>query len=349
MYFRKMNLFKIIASPLALIYWMLTSLRNLLFQWGLLKQYKSSIPVVSVGNLSMGGTGKTPHVAFILEKLKTEKKAVISRGYGRRSKNLIEGSTQLHTSRDLGDEPMELLQKFEGTDFKMIVEGNRTKALQYLEQQKEKTDIVILDDGFQHQYAQRDLNILLTDYNKPFYTDFIVPMGTLRENRKGAERADIIIVTKCPNNLSAIEQNNLKNKIARYSSAKIFFSKITYQGLINKHNKTEPLDPNKKYLLVTGIANPTPIFDYLNENKIHFAAKKYSDHHNFSKKEIQDILKKSENCDALITTEKDWMRLKETKLPNTIAIDIFRLKIEIQFINSEQNINFKEQIKSQLI
>jgi len=349
MYFRKMKLFKLIASPLALIYWMLTSLRNLLFQWGLLKQYKSSIPVVSVGNLSMGGAGKTPHVALILENLTTEKKAVISRGYGRKSKNLIEGSTQLHSSRDLGDEPMELLQKFEGTDFKMIVEGNRTKALKYLEQQKDKTDIVVLDDGFQHQYAQRDLNILLTDYNKPFFTDFIVPTGTLRENRKGAKRADIIIVTKCPKNLSVEKQNYLKNKIDQYSSAKIFFSLITYHGLINNQNKTETLNPNKKYLLVTSIANPSSIYEYLVENKIHFAAKKYSDHHNFSKKEIKDIIKKSENCDALITTEKDWMRLKETELPNAIAIGIFRLKIEIQFINSEQSTNFKEQIKSQLI
>ena len=185
----------------------------------------------------MGGTGKTPHVAFILENTSNINTAVISRGYRRQSKNLIEGNKTLHTSNDLGDEPMELLEKFDGDDFKMIVESSRAKALKYLEQQESRTDLVVLDDGFQHQYAQSDLNVLLTEFNKPFYQDFILPLGTLRERRKGANRADIIIVTKCPENISQDDQKEIKTQIAAYSSAKVLFSRIKYKGFLDRADK----------------------------------------------------------------------------------------------------------------
>jgi len=300
--------------------------------------------VISVGNLSMGGTGKTPHVAYILDLLKTKTRAVISRGYKRKTKGLVEGNTKIHNAKDLGDEPLELLTKFEGPNFKMIVEVERAKALQYLENHKVKSDIIILDDAFQHRYAHRDLNILLSDYSNPFYADFIVPMGRLRECRKGAQRAGIIIVTKCPKEISKKEQEEIKKKIENYSKASVYFSQISYKGLIGKDNSIVPLDRNKKYLLITGIANPTPIYEYLAENKIHFAAKKYSDHHNFSRKDIQDIVKKSENCDAIITTEKDWMRLQETEVSKLISIEMNRLHIGINFVDTDQDNNFQKQI-----
>jgi tetraacyldisaccharide 4'-kinase len=339
-----MNLFKIILSPLALIYYLITSFRNVLFKWGLLKQYKSSIPVVSIGNLSMGGTGKTPHVAFVLENLNGLNKAVISRGYRRKSKKLIEGNTQLHSSKDLGDEPMELLQKFEGKDFKMIVEGDRTKALKYLEQHAKKTDIVILDDGFQHQYVQRDLNILLTEYSKPFYMDFTVPVGTLRETRKGVDRADIIIVTKCPKHLPIEVQNDFKNKIANYGSAKIFFSQIEYKGFLNSKDEKIELNTNKPYLVITGIANPDPIHNYLIEIDLPFEAMTFKDHHSFSKKEIQLIAEKSKNFEGVITTEKDWMRLRESQLTSLTETNLFRLDMGIKIVGSEKQQEFLHQL-----
>ncbi|MCS5663004.1 MAG: tetraacyldisaccharide 4'-kinase [Flavobacteriales bacterium] len=339
-----MNLFKIILSPLALIYYIITSFRNAAFKWGLLKRYKSSIPVVSIGNLSMGGTGKTPHVAFVLENLNGLNKAVISRGYGRKSKKLIEGNTQLHTSNDLGDEPMELLKRFEGKDFKMIVEGDRTKALKYLEQHKEKTDVVILDDGFQHQYVQRDLNILLTEYSKPFYTDFTVPAGTLREPRKEADRADIIIVTKCPKHLPVEVQNDFKNKIANYGCAKIFFSQIEYKGFLNSTDEKIELKTNKPYLLITGIANPNPIHNYLKEIGLPFEAMTFKDHHNFNKKEIQLIAEKSKSFEGVITTEKDWMRLRESELRSLTETNLFRLEMGIKIMGSEKQEEFLHQL-----
>ena len=339
-----MNFIKIILSPFASIYGAITSARNLLFNCGILKSYHSKITVISVGNLSLGGTGKTPHVAHILDLVKMKNRAVISRGYKRKTKGMIEGDTKIHSAKDLGDEPLELLTKFEGPNFKMIVEAERRKALQYLENHSDKSDIIILDDAFQHRYAHRDLNILLSDYSNPFYADFIVPMGRLRESRKGAQRADIIIVTKCPKEISKKEQEEIRKKIENYSKASVYFSQISYKGLIDKDNSIVPLDSNKKYLLITGIANPTPIYEYLAENKIHFAAKKYSDHHNFSRKDIQDIVKKSENCDGIITTEKDWMRLQETEVSKLISIEMYRLIIGINFVNSEQDKNFQKQI-----
>ena len=341
-----MILFKIIISPLALIYWLLSTSRNLLFKWGLIQQYKSRIPVISVGNLCMGGSGKTPHVALILEHLTDYNKAVISRGYGRKNKVLIEANSQIHNTKDTGDEPMELLHKFEGSSFKMIIDGNRKNALRHLEMHKEKTDIVVLDDGFQHQYVKRDLNILLTDFSNPFYKDLVLPLGELRERRKGAKRADIIIVTKCPKDLIPAIENKIKKRIYSYSSATVFFTKISYEGLINHHNKTTSLDTKKKYLLITSIANPNSIYEYLNENKVQFTAKKYRDHHNFTKTQIQEVINISGQYDAIITTEKDWMRLKETELVNTLSLDILRLRMKMEFIHSKENLKFKDQIIS---
>ena len=149
-----MILLKIILSPLSLIYWIFSLFRNELFKWGLLQKYKSRIPVISVGNLCVGGSGKTPHVAMILEHLTDYNKAVISRGYGRKNKVLIEANSEIHNTKDTGDEPMELLHKFEGSSFIMIIDSNRKNALRYLEMHKDKTNIVVLDDGFQHQYVK---------------------------------------------------------------------------------------------------------------------------------------------------------------------------------------------------
>lgn len=341
-----MILLKIITSPLALVYWWLSSSRNFLFRCGLLQQYKSHIPIVSVGNLCMGGSGKTPHVALILEYLPHYNKAVISRGYGRKNKVLIEANSDIHSTKDIGDEPMELLQKFEGSSFKMIIDGNRKNALKYLEVHKEKTDLVVLDDGFQHQYVNRNLNILLTDFNNPFYKDFILPIGTLREQRTYAKRADIIIVTKCPKNMNPALERKIKKRISFYSSAAVYFTKITYEGLINHHNKITSLDSEKKYLLVTSISNPCSIHKYLHENKVQFTAKKYRDHNNFTKTQIQELINISRKYDAIITSEKDWMRLKETELVNTLFLNILRLRMKIKFIHSNENLKLKAQIIS---
>ena len=336
MYFRKMKLRTTLLAVLSAPYGLITYLRNFFFNRGILKQTESSISVISVGNLKMGGTGKTPHVAYLLNLFKSNNTAVISRGYKRKSKGLIEGSV-MDSVLDLGDEPLELLLGQPQSSFKMIVDSNRRNALNYLKSNHPTTDIAILDDGYQHRYVNRDANILLSEFNYPFFYDKVFPVGNLRERKQEAKRADIIIFTKCPSSLTTGEKETFKLKTAKYSSAKIFFTETQNNGILNAENKLEDLNKNTKYLLVTGIGNPNPIYEFLASEKIHFAAKSYKDHHHFSKKDINEILKKMENCDALLTTEKDWMRLKETNLPQLISKEIFRLSIGIQFVGSEQS------------
>lgn len=346
MYFRAMKFFNTLYRPLSAIYGAITSYRNTLFDRGILKTYRSKLKVISVGNLSVGGTGKTPHVAYILSLFPNKQRAVISRGYKRKSKGLIEGDSTKHNAEILGDEPLELLKKFEGKNFKMIVESKRKNALQYLESHNTPTELVVLDDAFQHRYVDRDINIMLSTYHNPFYKDSIMPQGSLRESKDGAKRADIILISKCPLTLDTNEQELIRKQVSKFSDAKTFFTSIDYKGVISPNNQELDLDKSKKYFLITGIANPQPIYDYLRAKNIHFAAKKYSDHHNFSKKEIDYMIRKSDEYDAILTTEKDWMRLQNTKLPSNVKLDIFRLNIGIKFVEKEQETNFKNLISS---
>lgn len=346
MYFRAMKISKLLFKPLSAVYGTITSFRNKLFNYNILKAYRSKFRVISVGNLSVGGTGKTPHVAYILGLFPNKNKAVISRGYKRKSKGLIEGDSSIHNATLLGDEPLELLKKFEGTDFKIIVEAKRKKALQYLEAHQNPTDVVVLDDGYQHRYAARDINILLTTYQKPFYKDHLMPYGSLREAKEGAQRADIILISKSPYHIEKREQEKMRNEVAKYSNAKTFFTSIAYHGVINQNNENLEFDSSKKYFLVTGIANPQPIYDYLREKNVHFAAKKYSDHHYFTKKEVNYIMEKSVEYDAILTTEKDWMRIQNTGLHKGLKLDILRLNIGIKFVKKEQETDFKNLITS---
>jgi tetraacyldisaccharide 4'-kinase len=341
-----MNFLKLILSPFSIIYWMITSVRNTLFKVGLLKIYKSKLPVISVGNLSLGGTGKTPHIAYLASLFSKHNTVVISRGYGRKGNELIVGDSTIHTAKNLGDEPMELLSKFEGDNFKMLVDGNRARALQYLECNYPNTDIVLLDDGFQHQYANRNLNILLSDYSKLFYKDYIIPLGTLRESRKGAKRADAIIITKCPSVLNEKQKKEIKYRVYKYSTAPVYFSKIEYKKIKNDGNAE--INTTKNYLLITGIAEPEPIYDYLSNQSINFEKITFSDHHNFSDYEIEKIGKKSQLFDGIITTEKDWMRLKETKLQTLTQKDIFRINIAITFLDKEDETRFNQQAQTTL-
>tara|TARA_B100000780_G_C21071043_1_gene430972 strand:+ start:170 stop:1207 length:1038 start_codon:yes stop_codon:yes gene_type:complete len=341
-----MNFLKLILSPFSIIYWAVTSLRNSFFEMGILKEYNSNIPTISIGNLSMGGTGKTPHVGYIVDLHPTKNVAIISRGYGRKGSLLLEGNTNKHRAIDIGDEPMELLMKFEGANFKMITDGNRKRALRYLENHQKQTELVLLDDAFQHRYVKRNFNILLSDYNKIFYKDYIAPLGTLRESRKGVKRADVIVITKCQATINIQEKFDIKRRISRYTDAPVYFSKIKYKGFANSNSST--INLNKFYLVVSGIANPTSIYNYLSKQNIKFEALSFSDHHNFSSKDIDSIIRKSNDFDGIITTEKDWMRLKETKLQSLITIEIYRLEIGITFIEEEDTKEFNQLITETL-
>lgn len=335
-----------LLQSLSFIYKTITDARNLLFDKGVLTTYKSKLKVISIGNLSAGGTGKTPFVAYIIEQFNNKNKAVISRGYKRKSKGLIDGDSRIHNAHILGDEPLELLCRFEGKDFKMIVESKRKKALQYLEKQNNPSEIVILDDAFQHRHVARDLNIMISSFSKPFYSDNILPLGRLRESRHGSRRADIIIISKCPKSLNKSEQDKIRSKIERYSSAEVFFTYINYEGLINQKEESCELDNKMKYLLITGIAQPKPIHDYLKNEGISYEAISFPDHHNFTKHDIEYLAQESENYNAIICTEKDWMRLKITTFSPQINIHIYRLIIGTKFVDVKQETIFNSRLKT---
>ena len=305
--------------PFALIYGLIIGVRNKLFDWGFLKQTKFEVPIICIGNLSMGGTGKTPHIEYFISKYKTTHKiAVVSRGYGRKTKGFRYVSSN-DFSENVGDEPLQIKKKFD--EIIVAVGENRVKAMQQLLNENPAVNLILLDDAFQHRYVKRSLNILLTEYSNPFWTDLMVPAGRLREFRFGWKRADTIIITKCPETIDLKIPQSIKSK-------PVYFSRIAYKSPILLQGQL-----SKKIILVTGIANPLPLIGYLKKEDFelvyHF---NFSDHHNFSGSDISTILSKanSEKDAMLLTTEKDWMRLKPFLENKAINLAYIPIGVEIE-------------------
>lgn len=294
-------------------------MRNKLFDWGFLKQTKFEIPVISIGNLSMGGTGKTPHIEYFISKYKTTHNiAVVSRGYGRKTKG-FRYVNATDSAENVGDEPLQIKNKFD--DIIVTVGEKRVDTIQQVLKENSDINLILLDDAFQHRYVKPSLNILLTEYSNPFWKDLMVPAGRLREFRCGWKRADLIIITKCPETIDLKIPPSIKSK-------PIYFSRIAYQNPILINGQFF-----KKVILVTGIANPLPLLGYLRKNSFeivhHF---NHSDHHTFSNSDISNILSKldSEKDAMLLTTEKDWMRLKPFLENKDIRLAYIPIGVEIE-------------------
>lgn len=314
------NLLKILI-PLGWIYGGIMAIRNILFNLGIFKSYNSSLPTISVGNLSMGGTGKTPHVDFIIERLKSKYQlAVLSRGYGRRTKGFLK-VTEHSSAETVGDEP--LLYKLKHKDeIEVAVCESRTEGAKKLEQTN--ANLLVLDDAYQHRKIGRDCNILITTYQDPFFKDFVVPAGNLREFRIGKNRAQIIVVSKCPANISLEEKKRITERIKPSQHQTVFFSHITYDEIIpmgNSHMWDAENFP-EEVLLVTGIANPTPLENEL-KKKFKVELMSFPDHHNYSTNDLKKIHTIFDTFvgqkKAIITTEKDMMRLKQPQLLKYLA------------------------------
>ncbi len=306
---------RLLLFPFGVLYGIITAIRNLLFDWGIKKTYEIPVKSICVGNLSVGGTGKTPHVAYLAELLKAGNKVhILSRGYGRKTRGFIlldENST----SETVGDEPLFYYKNF--PEIKVAVCESRKEGIEKL-LAIEKPDVILLDDAFQHRAVKAGLNIILTDYNHPYYSDLMLPAGNLREWKSGRKRADVVIVTKCPGNVDETQKAEMRRRL-RFPADQIFFSQIEYGALLPFHTGSNPAV--KKVLLVTGIANPLPLEKYLQE-KFDVELMKFPDHHAFSLEDIQKIHKKfdtfaSENK-AIVTTEKDFMRLCDSGFSNEI-------------------------------
>ena len=294
--------------PFAVLYGLITYLRNKLFDWGFISSYSIPIKSITVGNLSVGGTGKTPHVAFLAAIIsKTKKTTILSRGYGRKTKGYFQ-VTATSTATKVGDEPLQYYTQL-APEVSIVVCESRTEGVKKI-MSEIQPDIVLLDDAFQHRKVKAGFNILLMDYNKPFYKDCMLPYGDLREFTLGKKRADRLIVTKCPENLT----NEAKKNICLQSGfldAQVYFSKIEYGNVLSFDSQS--VNSFGDVLLVTGIANPLPLYHFLQEtNKVELVT--FPDHHAFSVTDIQKIHTKfdvlEDNRAIILTKENDFMRLK---------------------------------------
>jgi tetraacyldisaccharide 4'-kinase len=329
--------------PFSWLYNGVTFLRNQAFSAHILREQKYPIPIINVGNLSTGGTGKSPFVTYISSFFKTTDIAVLSRGYGRKTKGLLEVELESKAS-EVGDEPAQLKSLY--PDLRVVVAENRKEGMEYLLQKDQATKLVILDDAYQHRHVKASFNLLLTTYADPFFKDLVLPAGNLRENRLGSKRATTIVVTKCPDKLSEKEAAAYRKQIGRYTNAAVFFAGLHYKAVKNQNG--DILAPSRKLNLLTGIANPMQLLEYVRKqfelNK-HFS---FADHHNFSAKEIRDIEDMLEDgLLPLLTTRKDFQRLKEL-LPNQLSRSIYVVDIKPVILLNEKNA-FEQLIKQQLI
>lgn len=327
-----MKFLRKILFPFSAIYWLITSVRNFFYDKGIFTSFSFPVPVIAVGNLSTGGTGKTPQTEYLIQLLSDNHRvATLSRGYKRKSKGFVLGSTD--SSADvLGDEPFQFYQKF--PNIRVAVDADRRNGIELLLALSSQPQIILLDDAYQHRRVKAGFYILLTSYGDLYADDFILPVGNLRESRSGADRADVIIVTKCPADLSEDMQRNIERKLKPKSSQKVYFTCIAYDDAVFSEEGQLGIDDIKgrQKILVAGIAKPKPFFDYLqmpDDETLDFP-----DHHDFTEKELTDIKERSQNK-IIITTEKDYMRLRG-KLPKE---QLFYLPIKSRFLSRGDDFN----------
>ena len=338
--------------PLSWIYGSIVRFRNWLFDIGLKKSKAFSIPIISVGNITVGGSGKTPHVEYLVRLLHDKVKiAVLSRGYKRKSHGYVLADEST-TMSEIGDEPFQMHKKFK--DIYVAVDAKRTRGIENLQSDEETkdVDVVLLDDAFQHRYVKPGINILLVDYHRLIIYDKMLPAGRLREPLSGKNRADIVIITKCPKDLKPMEFRVLTKAMDLYPFQNLYFTCINYdkpRGVFE--DKQIALEDLKDYhvLLLTGIASPKQMEHDLKPMAKEIHSLSFGDHHRFKGKDVDRI---NETFEAMpepriiITTEKDAVRLRETEgLYEKVKESIYELPIKVNFM-LEQEDNFNEKIIS---
>lgn len=342
---------KYLLFPFALIYKLIIWFRNSLFNLGVFQSVEYPTKLISVGNLAMGGTGKTPHVEYLINLLgDNENISILSRGYKRKTKGYLE-ATNNSKSFEIGDEPKQYVTKFDNT--RVFVSESRRTGIKNILDSYPSTECIILDDAYQHRWVKPGLSILLSDYHDPFYEDSIVPVGRLREPRKNYDRADIIIITKAPTVLSPIDYKITLSKIKPLKHQKIFFSYIKYGQItpVFSQNGFNSCNEYNTIVLFTGIANTYPLEDYLKLRCTNLITVKFPDHHDFS---LQDLKKVTKEFDdqftrnkIILTTEKDYMRLVDNQdfLDHLQNFPVFYLPIKVK-IHKKWSEDFDQTVKS---
>ncbi len=327
---------------LSFFYGAIVSFRNELFNLKILPSHEFDIPVISIGNITVGGTGKTPHTEYIANLLKKSfKVATLSRGYKRKTRgfNLVEPTSKVS---QVGDEPLQIKNKF--NELTVAVDANRVRGIKQLLELPNKPDVILLDDAFQHRYVTAGINILLTDYNRLITTDSLLPYGRLRESASNKSRATIIIVTKCPAELKPIDERIITKELEIRPYQDLFFSKIEYGPLLPVFDKdvksaTIELIEGLAVLLVTGIANSAPLKSYLTHDTHDIQEINFPDHHQYTAKDIEKVKTRFESITTsnkiIITTEKDMIRLRDMDaLPDAIRKNLYYIPLTISFLNN---------------
>ena len=314
---------RFLLLPFAILYGLGVRLRHFLYDRGWLSSKRYPFPILCVGNLAVGGTGKTPMVEYLVRLLGQEQVAILSRGYRRKTRGFVLADDSA-TAMTLGDEPYQYHRKFPRATV-AVCESRQEGIERLLENPHFK--YIILDDAFQHRKVQAETNLLLTSYDKLYTQDFLLPVGSLRDIRGRARKAQIIIVTKCPE-LTQAEQEKIIQQLKPLPSQKVYFTSIAYSDRVYSHEDSQALKDfiATPFTLVTGIANPTPLVDFLEKQGASFEHLAYSDHHHFSNRELEFLRQK----ERILTTEKDYVRLEGA------LSTLYYLPIETQFLNDQR-------------
>jgi tetraacyldisaccharide 4'-kinase len=335
-----MKLIRILLLPFAKVWQLIISIRNLAYDRNIIKSYSFEKPfLLCVGNLKVGGTGKTPMTEFLIRNLAPKYKiAVLARGYGRRTKGFLQALPESHNAFHIGDEPFQYLQKF-STQARIFVGENRANAVSLIKEKYPDTEIILLDDAFQHRQIRAHLYIILTEFECPFFEDEVLPAGLLRESPDGLKRAHAVVVTKCPSDLSDSVKETYINKIRQFNpKIPVFFSFVRYSS--PSAFKPNVCEPQQKIILFTGIANPEPMKVFLKSQNFeiirHFA---FPDHYNYKQEDIERLISFT-GADTFFTTEKDLMRLISGNFLKFFEQKaLFYLPIEFAFGSDEENLN----------
>lgn len=335
-----MKIIKGFLFPFAIIYGLIVMIRNTLFDSGILKEHQILKPSIGVGNLSSGGTGKSVVVDYLICLLKEKYSLVVlSRGYKRNTKGVVVSSHESNAA-SLGDEPFQFMKKH--PEISVVVAEKRVLGIQKIDKIAKKDSVILLDDVMQHRYVKPSLMILTSTFETPYFSDQILPVGSLRESKKGSKRADIILITKCPENMKQEQIHFFKEKLSLEKHQQLFFTSIGYSTHIQNTFKSLLLDKiSNPFLLITGIAEPKPLLVFLNEKQLIFEHLSYPDHHNFNSSDIAHIQKRRGDK-MILTTEKDYTRLS----PLIEDENVYYLPIKMEFINHEDQILFDKTIQN---
>ncbi len=329
--------------PFALLMDLITRVRNRLFDKQVIKPIQFETNVIGIGNLSVGGTGKSPMVAYLAEWFISQGVNVctLSRGYQRKTKG-FRIVTDQETALSVGDEPYMFHTRY-GDKLHVVVGEERMYAIPELLFHFPDTEVILLDDAFQHRTVMPSINVMITTYQRPFYEDYLIPSGRLRESRNGAERADIIIVSKCPLTLSEAEQRTIKDHIKRYAEAQVFFTGIEYGQEQSLFNKGDTL--KKQAVVISGIANAAIFHEYAEKRfqvKIHH---QYGDHHRYTELDIKGIINELDDHTSLVITEKDAVKMRAFERLKDHSC--FYIPIKVKFLKDESL--FLSMIQEQMI